>query len=262
LGISINCTSSIPYCVEETSGQALCSATPPVSCATTATTDFDCTGEGIYPDPESCKKFYNCYNDNGVLKSQLGTCDEQYVFDPDSPSFCRYTNNYYCTLPNCKNVTQLTNSLFIYPFYPYNRQYVALCVPNTKPLVFKCPSNFKPNLAEIPITCVFACKSPGLFPNPTSITKYYECAYNSQRQLVANERSCFIGWTFSVDRCQPPPLTTPIASTAASTTPSSTQSTTGPTTIETTLSTGSTTEETTVSTTEETTVTTDPNTTV
>jgi hypothetical protein len=192
-------------------------ATPPTGCSSSATSDFVCTGEGVYPDPLDCKKYHYCYADAGVLKSQQGACSDRYVFDPDASDFCRYTNNYYCTLPNCKNVNELKNLLFTYTFYPYNRQYVALCVPNAKPLVFKCDSNYTPNLSTIPITCNFKCKSPGQFPVAGSTTQYYNCIYNDKNQLTPVLRSCFIGWTFVVDRCQPPPVVATTSTTASST---------------------------------------------
>ncbi|KAG5681072.1 hypothetical protein PVAND_010538 [Polypedilum vanderplanki] len=211
---NLNCTDTNPYC-DYSSGQAHCSGTPPNGCTITSTVDFICTGTGIFPDPLDCKKFYYCsINEDKTLQAQLRTCADRYVFDPDSASFCRYTNNYYCTLPNCKNVSQLKNVLFAFTFYPYNRQYAALCIPNSKPLVFKCEQNYTPNLSTIPITCDWKCKSIGLFPYLYGNTKYYECFYNSQNQLESVLKSCPFGWIFNIDHCQPSPQTTSVATTS------------------------------------------------
>ena len=135
--------------------------------------------------------------------SQSYSCPDRYVFDPDAvaTNFCRYTNNFYCTLPKCGNSNQIKNVLFLYPFFPYNRQYVALCIPSSKPIVFKCQDGFVADLSTIPMTCNFKCKSPGLFPNPEDSTKYFECYYNSNRQLVLRPGNCFPGYVFVKDRC-------------------------------------------------------------
>ncbi|XP_070498254.1 uncharacterized protein [Chironomus tepperi] len=96
----------------------------------------------------------------------------------------------------------MKNVLLLYPFYPYNRQYVALCVPSSNPIVFKCQDGYVADLSTIPVTCNFKCKAPGLFPNQDDSTKYFECYYNSKRQLVMRSGNCFPGYVFVTDRCQ------------------------------------------------------------
>jgi len=213
-GVSVNCSAQYPYCNEATPGNAQCVE----SCGS----DFSCTGEGIYPDPLDCKKFHFCQNVNNNLVSQSYSCQDRYVFDPDAATtnYCKYTNNFYCTLPKCGNSNQMKNVLFLYPFFPYNRQYVALCIPSSKPIVFKCQDGYVADLSKIPVTCNFKCTSPGLFANHDDSAKYFECYYNSNSQLVMRQGNCFPGYVFVKDRCVVKSTLAPI------TTSTSTQSTT------------------------------------
>lgn len=211
-------------CVEDTPGKATCSSTRSEKCPPTIiTTDFICTGQGVFPDPLNCMKFYDCYTDStGELIADPYECDNLYVFDPSLPHpfYCRRSNIYkaYCVEANCKDSTQ--TKLLSYPFFSAARgQIIAKCRGTKKPLVFRCPAGFVADLNSLPIQCNLRCTGAGRFEDPESLAEgddsfYLECVFDG-RIWTPKKKACFRSMFFNPKSklCEekastPPPVTT------------------------------------------------------
>jgi len=178
------CGGPAPYCVADSNGDnAKCSATPLASCPAN-TLNFKCTDTGIFPDPNDCHTFYNCYQVaiSGVntLLAQGFTCPNLYVFDPSgpkNPDYCRLTYNAYCTTSGC-TTNDIKNVPLSYPWL-LSGQYVATCQKTSPTIVTFCPPNYDVNVSTLPASCTMNCKNPvGKFRIIGTTNQYFVCAWN------------------------------------------------------------------------------------
>jgi hypothetical protein len=192
------CSGNTPYCVEDSSGQAKCSATS--DCSAKLDSDFVCLNEGIFPDPLDCKRwtkitiatlisniflkrYYYCYQDDTIgLSAQLFECPNLYVFDPSlsDENPCRLTyNTNYCITAKCNK--SYSNILMSYPTLPRSQGQIGVtCMGEDKPVVFRCKSNFIANLNTLPVECELQCRSGLRVPYPNDNQKYYDCYFDGR----------------------------------------------------------------------------------
>jgi hypothetical protein len=204
-GIPIPCPTTQPYCLVNTDGTGKCSEKVAGGCPTIPPT-FQCTGVGYYPDPANCRVYYNCYKNatDGSIKPEALYCPSGYVFDPNSASkmYCLYTSvaSRCVTVTGCAGATSTKN---IAMNYLSNTQFVAMCIPGADPLIWQCATGTKVNLANIPPTCEYICKAPGLFENTLDKYSYWDCIYDSSAKLYSELRTCPINTVFSKTTCVP-----------------------------------------------------------
>lgn len=171
-------------------GQAKCSQNRNDACAPLKP-DFECTSEGVFPDPLNCKKFYNCIQDaNAELFAEEYHCDNYYVFDPAAPNdmFCRLTFNRFCVVANCGGT--IKNILLNYPFLaPSKGQIVASCRSNKKPLIFRCAEGFVAKLDTLPVECALICPRTDKVAFSCDESLYHECVFDG-RQWLSEVKSC------------------------------------------------------------------------
>ncbi|KXJ82877.1 hypothetical protein RP20_CCG010733 [Aedes albopictus] len=182
------CPSDKPYC-ESTSGT--CSETADNSIkqcssgstdnSTTPTTTFKCTGEGKFPDPFSCDKFYYC-NEQGA-DGVPNDCPPNYSYNVTSQQ-CTQTAG-ACQLIDC-------SSEYVFNEYPTDPQYFYYCKTGasgsqSEIYLFSCGSGAKFDVCSE--QCVFECTSEGLFAKASNPNKYYQC-YSENGSLKYIERSC------------------------------------------------------------------------
>lgn len=181
------CPDDSRYCVE-IDNAVKCQATPPSECVVPSDdSTFHCTGVGVYPEPTDCKKYHNCYKNptTGDIVSQDLYCEDLYVFDPSAPkdSYCRLTNNRYCTIADCQANSFRTNVL-AYQYFPKTKgQYIITCQGANQPIVSRCDAGFEADIKGFPIICTYICKGSEKAPYADDPKKYYQCTYNGSKYM-------------------------------------------------------------------------------
>jgi hypothetical protein len=174
---SINCAdldAKTPHC-----NNGKCSATATEICDTEPPkSQFICTSNGYFPDPNDCRKFYFCVR--GTAKEF--TCSSNFVYSHQKNACIKKTLISDCAVIKCKYATVLE-----YVVYPKDPNVFGLCIRDSPTLMFKCPEDeeFDTKTSQ----CIFVCKMAGLFPVPGNERKYRECvAVGIKFEL--NEREC------------------------------------------------------------------------
>lgn len=217
------CGGDFPYCTLDAKGEAKCSKDPHESCdssSSSGSSDFECLGEGIFPDASNCKKYFYCSTDeNGELIADAFECDNFYVFDPSGPNddYCRLTRNRWCVEANCKGT--VANILLNYRFFPRTKgQFVACCRGSSKPLIVKCDEGFIADLNTLPVECNLNCRGAGKHANAEDETTYYECIFTG-KGWQSKLKKCFRNYYFNakLKKCEPKSLTSPPTTTVKTT---------------------------------------------
>lgn len=184
-GISISCPILTPFCVSHTEGDK-CSAKRSVNNRCVEKSSFQCTSEGIFPNPSNCQQYNECTRGNGRdLDGKIHYCAASYVFDPNSPETLYCKRQLLCIKLNCNR------SAHKFISYGINGQFYAYCnEPTDIPIMFRCPENHVADLLTTPPNCNFKCSKEGLVANPLNTAKYYNCIYDAFRRLRAEEMEC------------------------------------------------------------------------
>lgn len=211
-GITMTCPDNLPFCVEDTDGQARCLDVSD-GCENRAAQDVVCLNEGVIPDAANCRRYYYCFNDGtGVLKADAYECPDLYAYDPSLPEDtpCRLTNNRkdLCITVNCPN--SFNSMLMNYPTLPRSLGQVGVtCMGTGKPIAFRCKKDFLANLNSFPVDCEIQCRSGLRAPFPRDNQKYYDCYYDG-RIWRSREVKCFRNYYFNKSslKCEASPITT------------------------------------------------------
>jgi len=171
---------STPYC---TNGE--CSDTASDKCPTgPAPSDFICTSNGYFPDPDECRQFYFCVKGKATEYS----CSNNFVYSHQKNACIKQTVSSDCAFINCKYTSVLE-----YVVYPKDPNVYGLCIRNHTTLMFKCAEEEQFDIKTS--KCIFVCKKEGLFAVPGDDRKYRECVkYGINFELY--ERECPVGSTF------------------------------------------------------------------
>ncbi|XP_062557717.1 uncharacterized protein LOC134222572 [Armigeres subalbatus] len=181
------CPDATPYCEAATGS---CSASPDnsvVQCSSdtsnnTTTSSFKCTGEGKFPDPLSCAKFYYCAA-SGV-DGVSNDCPPNYSYNVTSQE-CQLAAG-GCQVVDC-------SSQYVLVEYPTDPQYFYYCKTSSaqsEVFLFSCGSGSKFDVCSE--QCVFECTTEGLFAKASNPNSYYQC-YSEDGTLKYIERSCPVG---------------------------------------------------------------------
>ncbi|CAO1409301.1 unnamed protein product [Diamesa tonsa] len=194
-GIPIACPTATPNCLTTDSGDA-CSVNRGATCDPPSAAAFQCTSIGYFPDPDNCRLFYYCsLNTAGdAIEAEALTCRDGYVFDITAPQtgYCKLQAFSRCNTINCTGLTVPT-----YVQYGNSRQIYALCIPDSTPVIFSCPTGNVANLSVFPVQCNYQCFLPGLFEYSLNPAMYYECFWNSQLRLQSELKTCPRGNLFN-----------------------------------------------------------------
>jgi len=123
---NVNCAAldaNTPHCTN-----GVCSSTASENCIT----DFVCTSNGYFPDPDDCRKFYFCVNGTATEYS----CSSNFVYSHRKNACIKQTVSCDCAVIKCKYATVLE-----YVVYPKDRNVYGLCIRDYPTLMFKCPKD-------------------------------------------------------------------------------------------------------------------------
>nr|ABV44751.1 peritrophin-like protein [Phlebotomus papatasi] len=221
-----------PYCTK-----TYCSATPDdsnPSCKDPQKSDFTCTGEGYFPDPDQCTRYYIC---PGPLQDAVAyDCPTNYVYKSKERGCGRRVNALDCATVDC---SKTPNEFGVYKNDPAY-YYFCLSDKNTKKtVVMKCldevNSQYDPNVGE----CTFRCSKEGKFVDVLDCTKYNVC-YKVGSTFQVDSVQCPTGYFFDPvgSKCakgactpevttQPPAPSTTTTNAQSSSTTTTTQSSQG-----------------------------------
>lgn len=165
-------------CIDST-GQ--CGISTHYECDGSYPASISCHGEGVFPDPSNCKKYYMCDEEQVMT---YGECRGGSAFNP-STNRCdkkiKDMNRCLSPLPICYNLTQ-TGAVEGNPniFYRCKRVYVD-DENHFYPEIYSCPDNYHfngnicvetfPDIEDQGGNCVQA----GLFYHPDDCTWYRDC---------------------------------------------------------------------------------------
>lgn len=184
-GIEIACPTLTPFCVSNTAGDK-CSDKRSLNPRCIEKSSFQCTSEGIFPNPTNCLQYNKCTRGNGYnLDGKTYYCAAGYVFSPNSPETLYCKRAVPCIKLDC------TRNAHKFIAYGINGPFYAFCNAATDiPIMFRCPDNHIVDLKTTPPTCNFKCFKEGLVANPLDNAKYYNCVYDLARKLVAVVMEC------------------------------------------------------------------------
>ena len=174
----VNCVdlnANTPYCNNgECSAKASagCPSGPPPS-------QFTCTSNGYFPDPDDCHKFYFCVKG----KAKEFVCATNSVYSHQKNACVHQTVSSDCVVIKCKYTSVM--EYVLYPKYP---NVYGLCVRGHTTLMFKCPEEeqFDTKISE----CIFVCKKEGLFAVSGNPQQYRECVSVGNNKFELYEREC------------------------------------------------------------------------
>ncbi|XP_034242079.1 myrosinase 1-like [Thrips palmi] len=183
------CPAATPYC-----SAGACVATPPDdSCvsAPSASSDFVCNGDGYYPDPSSCQRYWMCV----AGKAYQYRCSDRTVYS-QRHAMCVPSSEATCTTVSCSAAL-----VGVYQRYAADPEVYVVCrdAVAANALVAACPPSFTVDAASG--ACVLTCLAEGRLADRDNSTRYYECIQTgtdtfSQPRLL----QCPPGSTFSAER--------------------------------------------------------------
>lgn len=156
------CPTTDKYC---DSALNACTATKPADCEMT-TSDFNCIGEGAFPNPNNCQTYFFC----SAAKADAVTweCPANYVYDALN-GFCK--RKVYAA--DCVVIKCITANTFV--AHTGNPNFYAFCNADLKPLLFQCPKN-----KQYSSGCKYVCKTAGYHMGSTK-DEAYLCSKNGAK---------------------------------------------------------------------------------
>jgi hypothetical protein len=169
-----------PHC-----NNGICSATVSHTCV--QETPFECTGEGYFPDPNDCQKFYLC---DKTLNATTYTCSTNYVYFHASKSCRRKNAASDCAVIKCTYRLPLE-----YVVYPKDPSVYGICIRDQPTVMMKCKEGeeFDTKTSQ----CKVVCKKEGIF-EVDGCRKFYECVKGGSNRYNLVEGECPLGTKFDV----------------------------------------------------------------
>ncbi|EAT35177.1 AAEL012649-PA [Aedes aegypti] len=189
-----DCPRDAPYCVNSDGFGGHCSAKPDED-REDCRSDFQCSSEGYFPDPNNCHYYYLCDLD---LKAFKYDCMPGYVYDMVSRSCKRQIFSQECKKLDCSK----SNGVWVY--YDNNKQYYGYCYQTEAGVeevaLFKCSDGSEFDGQK----CQFKCRSEGKFADSQDRSRYFECYYVGF-VLQSRTKVCAKGMVFdgSAQICKP-----------------------------------------------------------
>ncbi|XP_052129911.1 myrosinase 1 [Frankliniella occidentalis] len=176
-----NCPAEAPYC-----SNGACVSTPAdLSCVLPppASFDFKCSGDGYFPDPSSCRRYWLCVGGSAFRYD----CAAEAVYS-HARADCVFSTDVPCSTAACDGPSYqpYAQSLEIY-FYCKD-------AVNANAEVAACPPN---HVVDSTGHCVLTCTSAGRLPVESNGTMYYECSKTFSKPFL---RACPSGSTFNVEK--------------------------------------------------------------
>ncbi|XP_055532648.1 uncharacterized protein LOC129722867 [Wyeomyia smithii] len=164
------------------------------SCSTTIDTasgckvaKIKCTGEGVYPDPNTCQAYHYC--SAAGEDSDVYTCAVGYVLNPATLKCRILSNSADCVTVKCPAATGLVA-------FGTSKTYYALCLYTnnalSQVLMFKCSTGATFDGK----TCVYQCSREGNFVDSNNSAKYYQC-YILNGKWTYENLACPVGKKFN-----------------------------------------------------------------
>ncbi|XP_053674749.1 uncharacterized protein LOC128725052 [Anopheles nili] len=144
-----------------------------------------CTGKGVFPDPQDCRKFFKCTQagNNG----RPYKCPSGYVYNSKDQSCSRSAR--------CHTVQCRSNGRTFFQAFPQDHRFYAFCnfyrsrnqsiLKNV--IMYKCDEGSEFN--SIANTCVFKCHREGFMAKQGDPSKYFWCR-KIHGQLFGYENVC------------------------------------------------------------------------
>ena len=194
------CKNEKPYCAGS-GGFAFCSSEPDATAC--ASEYYQCLGNGLYPEIESCRSYYNCSlnaDETAVIAQRL-TCDKGFVFNPN-----KGCTRGLCHKPACRNNKRTVWRPLNYFGFDRNRMGL-LCVAGNPTFIYSCPNNMQLDLDSInEPKCILKCTlRTQIAPSLEDNKKYLQC-----KKGKVEEEHCATDFIFDPDqlKCVKPPSTT------------------------------------------------------
>ncbi|XP_026273946.1 cytosolic beta-glucosidase [Frankliniella occidentalis] len=168
------CPASTPYCV----GDGQCSATPEnETCRQQAdrATDFTCVGDGYFPSPANCRKYYYCA-DNVPYEydcTPFGTT----IFGA-ARAMCVPTTEATCSVASCT-----TANIGAYQQWRADRSVYFVCT-DTDPAHAYVADCGDDRQIDAQGDCVLTCTREGRIANPDDKQQFYECVQTTTTTFV------------------------------------------------------------------------------
>ncbi|GAB0096654.1 hypothetical protein DMENIID0001_121880 [Sergentomyia squamirostris] len=157
-----------PYCVNN-----VCTASPDPNDpdCNQSNIDFPCTGEGYFPDPDNCAKYYICPGVNQIAK-EYG-CFPNYVYRSKDKICGKKINAADCPTVDC---SKTPNEFGVYKTDPAY-YYFCLKISETekKTIMMVCLDSVNTEYDPAVGECTFRCKKEGKFVNVLDCKKFYTC---------------------------------------------------------------------------------------
>ncbi|XP_033608601.1 uncharacterized protein LOC117282559 [Cryptotermes secundus] len=177
---SYNCAAqnpAQPYC-----NSGVCNSTKGKECPQ----EFQCTGEGYFPDPDDCSTFHSC---DASLKATTYTCPASYVYLHANHTCVRKKVSADCATIKCSYARPIE-----YVVYPKDPSIYGICVRDQPTAVVKCSGGQKFDTKTS--KCKRACKEEGVFA-ADGCRKFYECVRVGSNKYNVVERECPVDKLFN-----------------------------------------------------------------
>ncbi|XP_034248773.1 myrosinase 1-like [Thrips palmi] len=185
------CPAATPYCSAgacvATLSDDACIAPP------AASTAFTCNGDGYYPDPSNCRRYWLCVAGKAY---QYSCNDFAGTVYSQRRAMCVPSSEATCSTVACSNAL-----VGVYQRFPQDPEVYVVCrdAVAANALVAACPPNYTVDAATG--DCVLTCLAEGRLADRDNNTRYYECVQTgtntfSQPRLLM----CPEGSTYSADR--------------------------------------------------------------
>ncbi|XP_034246129.1 myrosinase 1-like [Thrips palmi] len=186
------CSGTTPYC-----SNGACVATLPDDCSAepTADTTFTCNGDGYFPSPSSCQKYYLCANNQAYAFDC--TPYKNTVFSYEK-ALCVPSTEATCNTVACNN-----NNVGTYQQWRSEHSVYFVCTDNNAAhaYVADCGAN---HAITADGDCALACLREGRLPDESSPDRYFECIQTATNTFTDPiPGTCPAGTTFDVstERC-------------------------------------------------------------
>lgn len=133
-------------------------------------TQFKCTSAGQFPVPNDCNLYFICTAPEATPMTY--DCPKGFVYDSKT-GLCKAKK----TAADCKTV-DCSKSKNKYILFPGDKSIMIYCAETTDftgPIMLRCPDPENMEYSLTTLTCSFACKSVGRFPDKANKKIFYEC---------------------------------------------------------------------------------------